>query len=70
MWKEIFIVGNRITLQGAILDCLEATVQDHPFFSLQTQPARDVPGTSPKGRNVRDLQGTFRGLLRDQQKKL
>ena len=39
-----------------------------------SQPARDVPGTSPegstpKGRNVRDLQGTFRGLLGDQQKK-
>ena len=45
------------------------------IFSLQTlklinytQPARDVPGMSPKGRNVRDLHGTFRGLLRNQQK--
>ena len=47
------------------------------IFSLQTlklinytQPARDVPGMSPKGRNVRDLHGTFRGLLRNQQKNL
>ena len=37
-----------------------------------TQPARDVPGTSPEGPlkdpNVRDLQGTFRGLSGDQHK--
>ena len=33
-----------------------------------SQPARDVPGTSPKGPNVRDLRGTLRGLLGDQQK--
>ena len=32
--KEIFIVRNRITLQAAVLDCSEAAVQDHPFFSL------------------------------------
>ena len=30
------------------------------------QPARNIPGTSPKGPNVWDLQGTFRGLLEDQ----
>ena len=35
MWKEIFIVRNRITLQAAILDCLEAAVQGYPFFSPQ-----------------------------------
>ena len=29
----------------------------------------DVPWRSPKGPNIRDLQGTFRGLLGDQQKK-
>ena len=28
----------------------------------------DVPWSSPKGSNVRDLQGTLRGLLGDQQK--
>ena len=28
----------------------------------------DVPWRSPKGLNVRDLQGNFRGLLGDQQK--
>ena len=33
--------------------------------SVTTQPARDIPGTSPKGSNIRDLQGTFRGLLGD-----
>ena len=27
---------------------------------VYTQPARDVPGTSPEGPNVRDLQGTLR----------
>ena len=32
MWKEIFIVRNRITLQASILDCLEAAVQGYPFF--------------------------------------
>ena len=32
------------------------------------QPAREVPGTSPKAPNIRDLQGTFRGLLGDQWK--
>ena len=37
--------------------------------SLSTQPTRDVLGTSPEGPNVRDLQGTFRGLLGNQQKK-
>ena len=36
---------------------------------VYSQPVRDVPGTSPEGPNVRDLQGTFRGLLGDQQKK-
>ena len=35
MPKDIFIVRNRITLQTAILDCLEAAVKGHPFFSLQ-----------------------------------
>ena len=33
-----------------------------------TQPAHDVPRTSPKGPNVRDLQGTFRELARYQYK--
>ena len=28
---------------------------------VYTQPVRDVPGTSPEGPNVRDLQGTLRG---------
>ena len=37
-------------------------------IAVSTQPARDVSGTSPEGPNVRDLQGTFRGLLGDQQK--
>ena len=33
-----------------------------------TRRPGDVPWRSPKGPNVRDLQGTFRGLLGDQQK--
>ena len=33
-----------------------------------TRRRGDVPWRSPKGPNVRDLQGTFRGLLRDKQK--
>ena len=36
MRKEIFIVRNRIALQAAILDCLEAAVHSHPF--LETSP--------------------------------
>ena len=36
MPKEIFIVRNRITLQAAIMDCSEAAVHSHPFFSLYT----------------------------------
>ena len=35
MPKGIFIVRNLMTLQAAILDCSEAAVQGHPFFSLQ-----------------------------------
>ena len=34
MWKEIFIVRNRITLQAAILVCLEAAVDRHPFLEI------------------------------------
>ena len=26
---------NRITLQAAVLDCSEAAIQNHPFFSRQ-----------------------------------
>ena len=33
-----------------------------------TRRPGNVPWRSPKGPNVRDLQGTFRGLLADQQK--
>ena len=33
-----------------------------------TRRPGDVPWRPPKGANVRDLQGTFRGLLGDQQK--
>ena len=35
-----------------------------------TRRPGDVPWRSPKGPNVRDLKGTFRGLLGNQQKKL
>ena len=34
-----------------------------------TRRPGDVPCRSPKGPNIRDLQGTYRGLLGDQQKK-
>ena len=34
-----------------------------------TRRPGDVPWRFPKGPNIRDLQGTFRGLLGDQQKK-
>ena len=33
-----------------------------------TQPAHDAPWRSPESPNVRNLQGSFRGLLRDQYK--
>ena len=38
-------------------------------FPAGTRRRGEVPRRSPKGPNVRDLQGTFRGLLGDQQKK-
>ena len=34
MWKEIFIVRNRITLQAATLDCSEAVVHSHPLSKI------------------------------------
>ena len=34
MRKEIFIVGNRVTLQAAILDYSEAAVHSHPFSEI------------------------------------
>ena len=39
-----------------------------PCYCVTNQPARDAPCTSPEALNVLDLQGTFRGLLGDQQK--
>ena len=39
MLKEIFIVINRITLQGAILDCSEAAVHSHPFSNISPENA-------------------------------
>ena len=33
-----------------------------------TQLGYDVPGTFPKGSNIRDLEGTFRGLSGDEYK--
>ena len=41
----------------------------NPINPADTRRPGDVPWRSPKGSNVRDLQGTFRGLLGDQQKK-
>ena len=57
-----------------VIDLLIKSAVRYPLMKLSindviSQPARDVPGTSPEGPNVRDLQGTFRGLLGDQQKK-
>ena len=40
------------------------------YFPTGTWRPRDVPWKSSKGRNVRDLQGTFMGLSGDQYKKL
>ena len=39
MRNEIFIVRNRITLQPAILDCSEATVQSNPFSKISPENA-------------------------------
>ena len=36
-------------------------------WQLSSQLEIDVPGASPEGPNVRELQGTFTGLLKDQQ---
>ena len=35
MWKEIFIMRNRITL-AAILDCSEAAVNSRPFSKISS----------------------------------
>ena len=58
-----------IVLKGKI-DLLAAAANENDKAEKNvafknTQPARDVLGTSP---NVQDLQETFRGLLADQQK--
>ena len=37
MPKEIFVVRKRITLQAAILDCLEASVHSYPFSKLSPE---------------------------------
>ena len=37
MSKEIFIVGNWITLQAAFLDCLGAAVHSHSFLKLSPE---------------------------------
>ena len=37
-------------------------------FPAGTRRPGDVPWRSPKGSDVRDLQGTFKGLIGDQQK--
>ena len=37
MWKEIFVVRTRITLQAAILDCSEAAVHSHPFLKFSPE---------------------------------
>ena len=42
-----------------------ANISNYP---AGTRRPRDVPWRSPKGPNVRDLKGTFRRLLEDQQK--
>ena len=55
--KDQVVLVNLFTLKGVETNSLETT-----------HPARDVPGTSPEGPNIQDLQGTFRGLLKDQQK--
>ena len=50
--------------------CFIQTSQQSPadsFLSGTRRPG-DVPWRSPKGLNVRDLQGTFKELLEDQQK--
>ena len=55
--KDQVVLVNLFTLKGVETNSFETT-----------HPARDVPGTSPEGPNIQYLQGTFRGLLKDQQK--
>ena len=49
-----------------VIDLLIKSAVRYPLMKLSindviSQPARDVPGTSPEGPNVWDLQGTLRG---------
>ena len=55
--------------KGIIEKIDDNTVQGEiKHYPAGTQRHRDVPWRSLKGRNVRDLQGTFSGLLENQHK--
>ena len=41
MWKEIFIVRNRFTLQASIFDCSEAAVHSHTFSKISPENTGD-----------------------------
>ena len=63
-YSDAYIVlKGKIDLLAAAANENDKVEKDVAFKN--TQPARDVSGTSP---NVQDLQETFRGLLADQQK--
>ena len=51
--------------QVSILECKNDGLEQYGRNQASTRRPGDVPWRSPKDRNVRDLQGTFRGLLGD-----
>ena len=51
-----------------VLDMSNYATKKNKIVPAGTQCTTDVHWRSPKGPNVRDLQGTFSGLLGDQQK--
>ena len=64
--KEIF---NLFVWEGIThLNKIEKEYIEITLTFFLTKCPRDVPWRSPKGLNVWNLQGTFRGLLWDQQK--
>ena len=76
-----FYKENDIKIKNKIDDKTSLFI-DYSFKSFQstneekisipagTRCPWDVPWRSPKGPNVRDLQGTLRGLLGDQEKNI
>ena len=73
-WRYILIFDSYWLIFDYVQTILQTAKRTFTSVVISLHPANtrrpgDVPWRSPKGPNVRDLQGTFRGLLGNQQKK-